>query len=206
MAQVLHVRLGSGVADDGVALGQHGGHDGVFGAGDAHLVEQDIGAVQAVAAHLEVVVVELDLGAQCLQRQQVRIDAAPADAVAAGQGHGGAAEAAEHRAGQQHGAADLLEQIGAQLGELGVLRAKAQRGALVFDGHAHFREQEQHRAHVADARHVVQGDALFAEQHGRQDRQGGVLVPRRLDIARERLAAFDHELLHGIPSLVMSRW
>ena len=67
-------------------------------------------------AHREVVVVELDLRAQRLQRQQVRVDAAPADAVAAGQRQIALAEAAQHRAGQQHGAADLLEQLRTQVG------------------------------------------------------------------------------------------
>ena len=42
--EVLHVRLGGGVAQDGAALGGHRGHEGVLGAGDAGLVEEDVGA------------------------------------------------------------------------------------------------------------------------------------------------------------------
>ena len=54
VAQVLHVRLAGGIADDGRALRQHRGHDGVLGCGDARLVKQDVGPAQAVGLEDEV--------------------------------------------------------------------------------------------------------------------------------------------------------
>ena len=48
------------------------------------LVEQDIGAMQAaVGAHLELVVVKIDLRPERLQGQHVGVDAPPADAISA---------------------------------------------------------------------------------------------------------------------------
>jgi hypothetical protein len=45
VGQVLHMRLAGGVADDGVALAHHGGHQDVLGAGDRGLVKEQVGAV-----------------------------------------------------------------------------------------------------------------------------------------------------------------
>ena len=55
---------------------------------------------------------------------------------------------------------------------------------------------ESESLRVADPRHVVQGHPLLGEQRAGQQRQRGVLVPGGHDGARERHAAFDHELLH----------
>ena len=51
-AEVLDVRLARCVAEDGLALGEDGGHDRVLGAHDGGLVEVDAGAAQPVGAKL----------------------------------------------------------------------------------------------------------------------------------------------------------
>ncbi len=51
--QVLHVRLAGGVAEDGPALGRHRGHQGVLGAGDARLVEEDVAPDQLLGLDLD---------------------------------------------------------------------------------------------------------------------------------------------------------
>ena len=45
---VADLGLGGGVLDDGVALGQHGGHEGGMGGADGDLVEHDVGALEAL--------------------------------------------------------------------------------------------------------------------------------------------------------------
>ena len=80
--EVLHVRLAGGVAQDRASLGRHRRHERVLGAGDARLVEEDVGADEALGLEL-VAVAHVDRGAELLQRQEVGIDPAPADDVAA---------------------------------------------------------------------------------------------------------------------------
>ena len=48
MTQLLDVRLGGGIADDGIAFGGHAGHNGVFGGRDRRFIQQDIGAGQPI--------------------------------------------------------------------------------------------------------------------------------------------------------------
>ena len=62
-AEILDVRLAGRVADHGLALGEHGGHDDVLGRHHARLVEEDRLAAQRRRAHL-VAAVDLDLGAE----------------------------------------------------------------------------------------------------------------------------------------------
>ena len=78
-----------------------------------------------------------------------------ANPIATRQRHDRLAKAAQHRAGQQHRATDLLEERPGVAGQTGILRAKMQRAALVADGDADLLQQLQHGADVADAWHVV---------------------------------------------------
>ena len=107
VAQVLHVRLGGGVADARRALGQHGGHDRVFGRGHAGLVQQDVRPAQVWRRHAERAI-ELDLCAEAPQREDVRIEAAAPDHVPAGWGHLHRARACQQRTGEHDRGARLL--------------------------------------------------------------------------------------------------
>ena len=80
------------------------------------------------------------------------------------------------------------------------MRRGAQRDLVLVapgDAHAEVLEQREHRVDVADARDVADHELLLGQQRGRQDRQRGVLVARRHDRARERIAALYYELVHG---------
>ncbi len=55
--------LARAVFEEGLALGEHGGHEDVFGAGDGDLVEDDVRAAEAVGAGFEVAVLLGDVGA-----------------------------------------------------------------------------------------------------------------------------------------------
>jgi hypothetical protein len=57
-------------------------------------------------------------------------------------------------------------------------------------------EQRQLRLGVAYPRDVVEDELLVGEQAGSEDRQGSVLVACRGDLARERAAALNDEVLH----------
>ena len=81
--EVLDVRLAGGVAQDRRALGRDRGHERVLGAGDARLVEEDVGAAQAAARGTRYASSSSNVGAELLEREEVRVDAAPADDVAA---------------------------------------------------------------------------------------------------------------------------
>ena len=87
-------------------LAGHGGHQGVLGAGDAGLVEEDVGADQAPWPRRCSRSPTLHFGAQVLEGQEVGVHPAAPDDVAAGRRQGDAAEAGEHagrRAGWRRG-------------------------------------------------------------------------------------------------------
>ena len=59
--------LAGAVFEEGFAVGEGGGHEEVFGAGDGDLVEDDVRAFEAVGAGFEVAVVLGDGGAHRLR-------------------------------------------------------------------------------------------------------------------------------------------
>jgi hypothetical protein len=52
-AEILHVRFAGGVEEDGLALGEGGGHDEVLGGGDGHVVRPVAGAAEAALERIE---------------------------------------------------------------------------------------------------------------------------------------------------------
>ena len=70
--------------------------------------------------------------------------------------------------------------------------------ALPLDRRAEVLEQVEHRLDVADARHVAHDDLLRGERGCGQAGQGGVLVAGGDDVAGQRDAPVDDELLHAI--------
>jgi hypothetical protein len=55
-------------------------------------------------------------------------------------------------------------------------------------------DQFHQRFGIADARDIVEGDRMFGQKRGGDDRQGGVFVAGRHDRAGEPMAAFDDVL------------
>src|SRR6185312_9893085 len=74
------------VLEEGFAVGERGGHEEVFGAGDGDLVEDDVRALEAVGAGFEVAVLLGDGGAHGFEALDVEVDGAAADGAAAGHG------------------------------------------------------------------------------------------------------------------------
>ena len=87
-AQVLDVRLARCVADDGLAAGEHRGHDGILGPHHRRLVEVEARADQAAFADGQLVgAVQLDLDSERGERVDVRVEAAATDHVPTGWWH-----------------------------------------------------------------------------------------------------------------------
>ena len=127
----------------------------------------------------------------------MRVEAPPADDVAAGRRQRHLAAAGEQRPGQQDRGADPRAEFGIEIGGADVLGVDRERVArLPFGRGADRADQFDQRLGVADARHVLQRDRMLGEQRGGDDRQRRVLVAGRLDRAREPVAAFN-DVLNG---------
>ena len=99
MREILHVRLGSGVAQIGGAVGGDRCDQRVFGGGDAGLVEEHVRAPQLGRAELQPVR-RRDGGAQLLEGEEMRVEATAADDIAAGRRQRHLAAAGQQRPGQ----------------------------------------------------------------------------------------------------------
>ncbi len=110
-----------------------------------------------------------------------------------------AAAPREHRAEQQHGAAQPADQRALRLVAHDLRAADAEgAGADAVDLGAEVGEQAGHHLDIADARHVGEHALLLGQQAGRQQRQRGVLVAADGDAARQRAAR--------LRSAVSTRW
>src|SRR5215218_4214443 len=199
-AQVLDVGLAGGVADHRPALGQDGGHDGVLGGRHRRLVQEH--RCPPEPAHLQLQgPVEAGVDPQGAEGQQVGVEPAAADHVAAGGRQQAVARPGHQRRRQQHrrpdaGAQDRVQRrpvqapgVDPDLVGAGPLHRGPGRG-----------DQLQHGLHVQDLGDVVQHHRLVGQQRGGHDGQGGVLVPGRADGAAQRLPALDDKALHYAPS------
>ena len=199
LREVLHVRLAGGVAEHRRALRRDGGDERVLGGRDARLVEEDVGAAEPLRAQNERVV-ELEARAELLEREEVRVDAASADDVAARRGQLDLAAAREQRAREQDRGADLPAERRVELGRPQLLRVDRERVAgRPLGAGADGLDELDERLDVADARDVLEVHRVLAEERRGDDRQRGVLVAGGADAAGERVPALDDELLcaHG---------
>ena len=197
--EVVRLRLLGGVLDDRLAIGQDRGEQRVLGAHDRHVRELDPRAVQAaLGCGGEVVaVLVLDLRAHGGHGLHVEVHRPPPDAVAAGVRDDHPPEAGQQRAEEDERCAHLhgrlerdeepLRVAGAELKGVGV------RVADVESDVAHGLAQDRH---VADLGDVAQDAGLRGERRSGHQLEDRVLGPRNPDLASQRLAAGDHELLH----------
>src|SRR6266508_1608206 len=199
-AQVLHVGLAGGVADDRLALGEHGRGHGVLGGRHRRLVQEHGLAGEPVGRQLEHPV-ELDRGPERADGEQVGVEPAAADHVAPRWGQGAAAGPGQQGPGQQHRGPDAGAQARVEAHLPDPVRVDPDVvGAGVGDlGPGHGGELE-HGVHVTDAGHVVEHDRPVGQQGRRDDGQRGVLVAGRSDGAADRLATLDDEALHRSPT------
>ena len=205
-AEILDMRLARGMADDRLALGEHGRHDRVLGPHHGCLVEVHARADEPFGPEV-VGAVDLHLDAELGERVDVGVEAPPADHVTAGRGNDGPAEACQQRTGEQERGADLAAEVGVELGlrDAGAVHANLVRARPGRVG-AEVREQLDHDLDVADPGEVGRGAPRRRRDGRGEDRQGAVLVPGRTDRAGERATALDDERLHEAGAIVPVPW
>ena len=192
VGEVLHVRLGGGVAQHRDALGAGGGAQGIFRRGDARLVEEDVGAGELLRAE-PIMLVDRNGRAELLQREQVRVDAAPSDHVAARRRQHERSAARQHRPGEQdRGARYRAHSSGSRSA------ARSSRAWIVSSfapSQVACAPTERIRStsvSVSRMRGTLrETHRLVGQQRRRDDRQRGVLVAARLDAAGKAVTAFD---------------
>ena len=192
--------LAGAILHDGFALGESGGHEQVFGAGDGDLVEDDFRAVEAVGAGFDVAVFLRDLCAEALEAFDVQVDGTAADGAAAGKRDAGAAAAGDQRSEDKRGGAHGLDQFVGSFGggEIFAVDGGAVVGASVaeFDFGAHGGEQVARGLDVAHLRDVFEDDRFVGEEGGGHAGKRGVFRAADADGAEQRIAAADYKFVH----------
>ncbi len=200
--QIQHLGLAGAVFQDGFALGQGGGHQDVFGAGDGDLLEDNLRAVQPVGSGFHVSVFLLDLGAERFQALEVEIDRTSPNGAAAGQRDPSASHARHQRAQNQRGGPHGFDQVVRSFRSDQFLTADG--GAMLpasiakakFDLGAHGGQQLARGFNVPDLRDMFQNYRFFGEQRRRHAGQRGVLGAADVDGAAQPIAAADDQLIH----------
>ena len=202
--QVDDFGLARGVLQYGAALGQHGGHEQVLGAGDGDHVGADRRALQALGARHDEAVFDLDLGAQRGHALDVLVHRTLADAAAAGQRDAHFAKARQQRPQHQHGRAHGLDQFVGRFELVDLVCLQDDGFAILLGAHTHQAQQLEHGVGVVQRRHVGQAHRVGREQTGAENGQGRVLGAGDDDFALEPAAAGDAQLVHQSPALAYS--
>ena len=173
-AEILHVRFAGGVEEDGLALGEDGGHDEILGGGDGHVVRPVAGAAEAaLERHLQVAVVG-DLGAEFLEDLEMRIEFADAEGAALGVGRQrdllhALQERREEEDGRAHARWELaVEAAGV---EVRVVEGDGAGGTIPSDDGALLGEEGDEFLDVGDVRDVAEDDLGVGEQRRAEDGQ-----------------------------------
>jgi hypothetical protein len=183
-----------------------------MGAADGHLGEHDFAAAQAVAgARDHVAAVDLDLGAEALQRHDEEVDRAGADGAAAGHGDLGLAHACHQRPDHPEARPHLGDELIGRGGVDDVRRRDVQGLALIggvagalaveHDVDAVIVEDALEQRDIGKARHVVEDERLFGEKARDHQGQGGVLGAGNRNGAMKRPAANDADAIHVTPTV-----
>ena len=157
----------------------------------------------------DVAAVDVDLGAQRLQRHQVQVDRPRADGAAARQRDARLAAARQQRAQHPEARAHAADQLVGRGGVDDVARgqmeglAQVRRGigALAVDGEvdAVVAQDARQQVDVGEVRHVLQGQPVGRQQARDHQRQGRVLGAGDRDGAVQRAAAGDADAIHMCP-------
>ena len=200
--QVDDLGLARAVLHQRFALGQHRGHQQVFGAGDGDLVEDQMRAVQALGARLKIAVLLRDHRAHLLQALDVQIDGTAADGAAAGHGHarhaGARNQRAQHQRAGAHGLDDFVRATGSEsVRQLMVVRSCSSPSPQL-DLRAHRGQQPPLGLDVAHLGNVLEGDLVLGENGRGHAGQRRVLGAGDANGADQRIAAANDELIHSL--------
>ena len=190
------------LSEDGLALGQGGGHDQVLGPRHRLFLELDRRAGELVGRGLDVAVLEVDGRAELLEPVDVKVDGPRADGTAAGQGDDGLPVAGQERAQDEDGGPHRPDQLVGRFvrGDAPDVDVEGVPLDLVF-GPELF-HQGQDGEDVLDQGDVRQVEVLAGEQAGRDRREDGVLRAADPDLSLEPQVVLppDADAFHGINS------
>jgi len=126
-------RFAGAVLKEGFAVGEDGGHEEVFSAGDGDLIKHNMRAAETVGPGLDVAVLGGDFRAHLLKAFEVEVDGAATDGASAGHGDASEAGAGDEGAEDQrrgaHGLDDFI--LGDGVREVGATNARASGVAVV---------------------------------------------------------------------------
>ena len=203
LAQLLQVGFAGGVVDRRRAFGQDCGHNDVGGTRHRSLVQQHVGALQLFAFDHEELVgdVEVEFRAELLESDEVGVEPAAADLVAARLGDVAHAEAGQHRADEHHrtpqARAAPAVVLRAQIFEVDLLGAEAVGvfGEL-FDLDAHAAQQLDELHDVQNPGDIVHRDPFGSQQRGAEYLQRLVFGALGRNATVKAVASFDFENCH----------
>ena len=220
---MLQIGLAGRIIDGGSALGHHGCHHDVGGASHRCLVEKHVTAIQLLGIDLIYIALchMMELRSQSLETQEVGVQSATSDLVAAGFGDGGLAHASQQRTDHHDRATQLrtlLHKLVAlqivQIQVIGLEGASKTRntclccilGCLCRDLHAYILEQLDEVHHVSDLRNVVNGHLLACQQRGANHLQGLVLGTLRIDSSAKRVSSLNDKCCHIVKGFCYLRF
>ena len=111
VGQIDHLRFTRRVLDDGLPLGQAGGHHQVLGTGHGNHVGTDSRPLQAGRLGMDIALLDLDLGTHGLQALDVLVDRPRPDSTTTRQRHAGFAAARDQGTKHQNGGAHGLDHL-----------------------------------------------------------------------------------------------
>jgi len=193
------------VFQNGLTLGHDSGEHTVHGSAHAHLIKEDMSAVQLVGVDGDHAVVHTVLCAQSAEHLQVLVDGAGAEVAAAGHGHLGLAEAgqqcAEEIVAGAHLAGQVVGDVGAgQMGGVDLVGVLVQHPDLCAQ---HAEDLEAHR-HIADVRQVLDDADVRCQNGSGQDAHSRIFRAGDDDFAVQGLTARNNKLFQFYDLLVTS--
>ena len=208
IGDVLDLRFARGVLDDGGAARQRGRHQCGMGPADRHLGKFDLAVLEAaLGAGDDIAPIDLDFGAQAVERHDQKIDRARADGAAARHRYFGFAHARDQRRHHPEARAHARHQLigsrgvddvgGGDVERLTVVLGFARTLAAHHDIDAVIAEDALEQIHVGKPRHVVENERLVGEQARDHQRQGGVLGAGDRNRSVEPLAPVDANAIHA---------
>ena len=197
LGKVDDLRFARGVLQHGLPLGKYRGHHKILRAGDSHHIGADHGALQAAGARHDIAVLDVDIGAQRGQALDMLVDRALPDRAAAWQAHARLAKARDQRPEHQDRRAHGLDELVRRLECAELIGGDGDAVVRVAHGaHAHVAQQLERGGDVVEPGHVGQAQGIRSEQSRAEDRQRGVLRAGDADLAAQRRAAHDTQLVH----------
>ena len=180
---------------------QHRRHQRGLGRADRRRRQHDTVAAQSAVfgPRLNVTGLDIDLGAERLQRLEMQVDRPRADRAAAGQRHPRRTEPCQQRRQHQNAGAHAADEVVGRLRALGSGRVQHQHSAgTVVGDHAELAHQREHGGDVGHARNIAQLQRFGAEQRRGNLRQRRVLRAADLDRAFNASAAANDQPVHVV--------